>query len=104
LAVAAIDRDFQVASFSNGGLNPQGGQVDFAAPGVSVLSAIPVPGLTGRKSGTSMATPHVAGIAALFAQANPTVRGRALANLMTQSARRLMLPSRDIGAGLVQAP
>jgi len=50
-----------------------------------------------------MATPHVAGIAALFADANPGIRGRALLNLLYQHARRLQAASRDVGAGLVQA-
>jgi subtilisin family serine protease len=51
-----------------------------------------------------MATPHVAGMAALFAEANPGVRGRGLISLLLQNARRLPLPARDVGAGLVQAP
>jgi subtilisin family serine protease len=55
-------------------------------------------------SGTSMATPHVAGIAALYAEANPNASAQALWNLLTQNARRLSLPSTDAGIGLVQAP
>jgi subtilisin family serine protease len=104
MAVAALDQQLKVASFSNGGINPQGGQVDIAGPGVGIISSVPRPSLYGTKSGTSMATPHVAGIAALFAQANPGARGRALLQLLIQHARRLTLPSRDVGAGIVQAP
>jgi len=51
-----------------------------------------------------MATPHVAGIAALWAQSNASFRARALMSVLTQSARRLSLPARDVGGGLVQAP
>jgi subtilisin family serine protease len=51
-----------------------------------------------------MATPHVSGVAALFAEADPDARGRALMSILVQSARRLDLPGRDVGAGLVQAP
>jgi len=104
MAVAALDPQLRVARFSNAGINPQGGQVDIAGPGVDVISTWPRPRLYNTISGTSMATPHVAGIAALLAQANPGARGRALASLLSQRARRLTLPARDVGAGLVQAP
>lgn len=104
MAVGALNAQLQVAPFSCGGINPQGGQVDIAGPGVGVRSTWPRPTLYHTISGTSMATPHVAGIAALLAEANPSSRGRALGSLLLQSARRLTLPARDVGAGLVQAP
>jgi len=104
MAVAALDQQLQVASFSAGGINPNGGQVDIAAPGVAVRSSWPRPTLYNTISGTSMATPHVAGIAALFAEAEPTARGLALWALVVQHARNMILPSRDVGEGLTQAP
>jgi subtilisin len=104
MAVGALDPQLRVAWFSNAGLNPQGGQVDIAGPGVAVRSSWPRPTLYNTINGTSMATPHVAGIAALLAEANPKARGRGLAGLLIQTARRLQIPGRDVGAGLVQAP
>lgn len=104
LSVGALDAQLTIASFSCGGLNPQGGQVDLAGPGVAVRSSWIRPQLYRSISGTSMATPHVAGIAALHAEANPDMRGGALGWLLLQSARHLNLPIRDAGAGLVQAP
>ena len=104
MAVAALDAQGRVAFFSCGSVNHPGGGVDIAGPGVSVRSSWPRPVLYRTINGTSMATPHVAGIAALHAQANPGARGRALGQVVFESARRLPLLSTDIGVGLVQAP
>ncbi|HEY6911573.1 MAG TPA: S8 family serine peptidase [Myxococcales bacterium] len=104
LAVAAVDVNLRIAFFSNRGLNPMGGQVDIAAPGVDVYSSWPMPTRYRRLQGTSMATPHVAGIAALFVEASPKASASDIWRLITQGARRLPLPSSDVGAGLVQAP
>jgi subtilisin len=104
MAVAALDAQGRVAFFSCGSVNHPGGGVDIAGPGVSVRSSWPRPVLYRTINGTSMATPHVAGIAALHAQANPGARGRALGQVVFESARRLPLLSTDVGVGLVQAP
>jgi subtilisin family serine protease len=104
MSVAALDVELQAANFSNGTVNPAGGQVDIGGPGVRVHSSWPMPTRYRFANGTSMATPHVAGIAALYAQANPQVTAGELFGLLMRNARRLPLSSIDAGSGLVQAP
>jgi subtilisin family serine protease len=57
----------RLSSFSNRGL----GVIDVAAPGSSILSTIVTDNGYGLKSGTSMASPHVAGVLALMRSAHP---------------------------------
>ncbi len=104
MAVAAVDSDLQVAVFSNAGVNGNAGAVNIAAPGVDVYSSYLRPPGHKRLPGTSMATPHVAGIAALFAEANPKASAVELWDMLTQAAQDLGLSPRDVGKGLVQAP
>ncbi|WP_232845540.1 S8 family peptidase [Aurantimonas marina] len=104
MAVAAVDEILEVADFSNGGINRNGGAVDIAAPGVGVFSASPPPRFYMVLQGTSMACPHVAGIAALWAESDPTLRGQPLWDVLVANAKALSASERDVGAGLVRAP
>ena len=67
ISVAAINSTGGLASFSNYGLT----QVDLGAPGVAIISTVPS-NKYASYNGTSMATPHVTGAAALYKSINPS--------------------------------
>jgi subtilisin len=97
-SVASLDPALSPSSFSNFG------KVEIAAPGRDVFSSVPRPARYGTKSGTSMATPHVAGCAALWAETSPNLRGASLWARLQASARPLPFAAARVGRGLVQAP
>ena len=104
MAVGALDGNLRMGNFSaRDTARATGTAVDIAAPGVAVYSSWPMPTRYRTINGTSMATPHVAGIAALWAQSSGA-RGAALWQQVITSARALSLPIVDVGRGLVQAP
>ncbi len=80
LAVAATDRADGRAWFSNWGAQ----SVDLGAPGVDILSAV-MGGSHGLKNGTSMATPHVSGVAALMRAIAPEMGVVALKRHLLES-------------------
>mmetsp|Transcript_6562 Transcript_6562/g.8537 ORF Transcript_6562/g.8537 Transcript_6562/m.8537 type:complete len:703 (-) Transcript_6562:138-2246(-) len=109
MSVAAVDNNKNHASFSQ-----RNTQVDIAAPGVGILSTFPIDGCQicprnsngyGAIDGTSMATPHVSGVAALLWQAIPDASASRLREALQNSAQDLGTPGRDTlyGKGLVQA-
>ncbi len=84
LAVAAIDSNGSRATFSNYGANT----VDIAAPGVNILSTVP-----GNRyeslNGTSMATPHVSGLAVLSFSQSSQLTALDVKNILMQSIKPL---------------
>lgn len=110
LSVGALDSNLHVASFSNAGINDSdGGEINIAAPGVNVFSSYSTNSRDGqlhkRISGTSMATPHVAGIAALLFEKYPNATAKEiwekLENLCQQTDH---FNVRDLGKGIIQVP
>lgn len=83
ISVAATDASDGLASFSNFGEE----SVDLGAPGVGILSTLP--GNTyGSYSGTSMATPHVAGVAALIKSQSPSMDDAQLKTQILETAEQ----------------
>jgi subtilisin family serine protease len=103
MAVGAVDPKLKVAPFSCGAVNEDGTKLDIVGPGVSIHSSFPRPRLSRMLSGTSMACPHVAGVAALFASSDPSLRGPRLRDALIAAAREIG-SARDYGSGLVQCP
>ncbi|MFO7773727.1 MAG: S8 family serine peptidase, partial [Dehalococcoidia bacterium] len=97
IAVAASASNDRRASFSS-----TGAAVELIAPGSGILSTLP-DNKYGTYSGTSMASPHVAGAAALVWAADPGLTNVELRAILQQTAEDLGLPSNHQGHGLVRA-
>lgn len=94
ISVAALDRNDQLASFSNYGVK----SVAIAAPGVDILSTW-LGDEYEEKSGTSMATPVVAGVAALVIANNPKITVDELRTLLLSSVDPLTSLKGKIASG-----
>jgi len=91
IAVSAISKEFKISYFSS-----RGPEISFSAPGEEVLSTYPG-GRYAMMEGTSQATPHVAGVAALLFSAGVTDVAKHL------QARDLSLSHELQGAGCIDA-
>ena len=101
LAVAATDAKNEVAYFSSAEVDDIG-TLDVSAPGVRIHSAYR--GSSYRTmSGTSMATPIVAGVAALYLEQDPKLTPQELWETLIESVID-MEPKQDYGYGLIQVP
>jgi subtilisin family serine protease len=103
IAVGAIGQDDKRAAFSN-----TGPHIAVVAPGVGVHSTFMGGGFSDL-SGTSMATPHVAGVAALMSSTKSTLTAIEMATALRATARPLTdsaadpVPNPRYGSGLVDA-
>lgn len=99
ISVAATGAKDGLASFSNYGAKT----VDVAAPGVNILSTLPG-GRYGYYNGTSMASPHVAGVAALIKSRHPAYgAGTIRAQILRYADKKAKLRGKVATAGRVSA-
>lgn len=99
IGVGALANATTIASYSS-----RGPQLDIAAPGSGIVSSIPGGG-TGSKSGTSMASPHVAGVIALMLARNPNLNVHDVLTLLSIASNDRGTTGRDnvYGWGRVDA-
>lgn len=95
-AVASLAQNGQGVERSS--FSTYGPQVEFAASGSRVLSTIPNNGLA-EYSGTSMATPSIAGLAAIWASLNPTWTAKEVETAMKKNAFDIAPDGVDIYTG-----
>jgi len=99
VSVAAVDHNGNLATFSNYGATT----VDLAAPGVNILSTTPNNSYSSF-SGTSMATPHVSGVAALVASREPNLSVTDLKNRLINTTKPLStLSGQMVAPGILDA-
>ena len=91
ITVGALGANGKRSGFSNYRINSDEQVVfgiDVMAPGENILSTLPY-NQTGYKNGTSMAAPHVAGIAALILSVNPQLTGQQVRNIIESTTKKV---------------
>lgn len=103
LCVTATGPDDELAVFPTGGPNVSPTLVDIAAPGLDILSTTPG-GVYQTLYGTSMATPHATGVAALVWSLHPDWSAEDVKDVMMRSVRqRPSLAGNCVSGGIVDA-
>lgn len=106
IAIGATDADDKIASFSSRGpgiwKTVKVTKPDVSAPGVKVLSSFPN-GAYKEASGTSMATPHVAGMAALLYQLKPKMTVDQMIDLIRKTTKAIGQDPNIFGTGRIDA-
>ncbi|XOV86270.1 MAG: S8 family serine peptidase [Pseudomonadota bacterium] len=99
VSVTATGRDDKLAAFANVGRNT----VDLGAPGIEILSTTPGGEYT-YLSGTSMASPHVTGAAALLKALDPTLKASGMKSLLMGNTDPMSgLATRTVSGGRLNA-
>ncbi|MFJ3024799.1 S8 family serine peptidase [Streptomyces tendae] len=110
LTVGAVDSADQAAWFTSAGPRYRDNALkpDLSAPGVGILAArsrlAEGSGDYTSMDGTSMATPHIAGVAALLAEEHPDWTGARLKDALMSTSKELDASVYQLGAGRVSVP
>lgn len=111
ITVGAVDKNKVLAPFSS--IGPSSGRLaptsalrltkpDLSAPGVAIRSTT-LNGGFGTFSGTSMASPHVAGLVALILQTNPRLQPRMVKKLLEETCEPVPFAPNQAGYGMINA-
>lgn len=109
ITVGAVDKQKQLAPFSS--LGPSSGRLspasplrltkpDLSAPGVGIVSSV-LGGAFASFNGTSMASPHVAGLVALMLEAQPALRPTMIKKLLEDTCEPITLQPNQAGYGVI---